>query len=143
MTDGEWTEPDKAWLACAIDSEGSVNLRPDKRHIKTMNFSVWFYNTNRAFAQRFVDLTGGAMHSRSPRAFGKKEQFEVYVTSKTRVANLLQATLPYLIVKREKAVQVLNWIRLNPQTREERMIRLNKTLPRDSNGSNLKRSRNE
>jgi hypothetical protein len=132
----EWTEPEKAWLACAIDSEGSVNLRRDSRHIETMNLSVWFYNTNSEFAQRFADLSGGVIYSRGPRALGKKDLYEVYVTSKERVARILRATLPYLIVKREKAKQVLDWIDRHPQSRNENMIRLNKILPRDKRGSN-------
>jgi hypothetical protein len=131
-----WTEPEKAWLACAIDSEGSVNLRRDSRHVDTMNLSVWFYNTNSEFAQRFADLSGGAIYSRGPRAFGKKDLYEVYVTSKGRIARILHATLPYLIVKREKAIQVLDWIDKHPESRNENMIRLNKILPRDKRGSN-------
>lgn len=132
----DWTEPEKAWLACAVDSEGSVNLRRDRRHIDTMNISVCFYNTNPEFAQRFAELSGGAIYSRGPRAFGKKNLFEVYVTSKARIARILLATLPYLIVKRAKAKQVLDWIDRHPQGRNENMTRLNKVLPRDKRGSN-------
>ncbi len=137
-TMNELTEPEKAWLACAIDSEGSVNLRRDSRHPNTMNLSVWFCNTNSEFARRFADLTGGILYNRHPRGFGKKEQYEVYVTSKARVKRVLESALPYLIVKRNKAVLVLDWIDKHPQGREERMIRLNMTMPRDIHGSNTK-----
>ncbi len=138
MIDKEWTEAGKAWLACAIDGEGSVNFRRDNRHPNSMNFSVWFYNTNLDFAQQFAHLTGGTMHTRGPRAYGKKDQYEVYVTSKTRVARLLRAALPYLIVKRDKARRVLEWIHAHPDSRGENMTRLNRALPRDSHGSNAK-----
>jgi len=78
------------------------------------------------------------MISRPPRGFGNKELYEVYITSKKRVAMLLKATLPYLIVKREKAARLLTWIQQHPNTREENMTHLNKNLPRDDHGSNLK-----
>jgi hypothetical protein len=134
----EFSEPEKAWLACAIDSEGSINLRQDSRHPNTMNMSVWFCNTSVEFARRFEYLTGGTLYTRPPRGFGKKQQYEVYVTSKTNVKRILESVLPYLIVKRDKAAQVLDWIHMHPLTREDRIVRLNRTLPRNTRGFNTK-----
>ncbi|HZY93815.1 MAG TPA: hypothetical protein VFE98_03015 [Candidatus Bathyarchaeia archaeon] len=78
-----------------------------------------------------------ALFARPPRGFGKKMQFEVYVTSKARVGKLLEAVLPYLIVKQQRARELLAWIRQHPETRADRIVRLNRTLPRNEAGSNM------
>src|SRR3989442_3395474 len=131
------SHPDSAWLACAIDGEGSVNFRRDKRHRNAMYFALWFCNTNREFAERFAVLTGGRIYSRPPRGFGKRQQYEVYVTSKARVGRALGSVIPYLIVKREKARRLLAWIQEHPNGRGANITGLNKPLPRDNRGSNI------
>jgi hypothetical protein len=44
--------------------------------------------------------------------------------------------LPYLIIKKQKAEEILDYMQKNPCNRKENMILLNKTLPRDSYGHN-------
>ncbi len=134
MTD--WSEPEKAWMACAIDAEGTISLGPDKRH-NTIHIKVNVCNTCFEFAQQFASLTNNKIHCRPPHGdLAKKDLYEVNVTSKQNLKELLDAILPYLIVKRAKAEAVLAYIEKNPLGRQANMALQNKVLPRTEQGHN-------
>src|SRR5947209_6353182 len=118
--DALYSESEKSWLACFIDAEGVISLDKDSRH-ESFNVKVSVYNTNFEFIQRFASLTGAKIHSRPPHGFGRKEQFEVWITSKAKVKSLLEVILPYLIVKRAKAEAVLAYIEKKPFNRTRNM----------------------
>jgi hypothetical protein len=137
--DKKWSEADKAWLACAIDSEGTIVLARDSRHPNTMNARVDFYNSNFEFAESFAVLTQSRLRPRPPRGLGKKEQYTVSVCSKDKVRELLSAVQPFLIVKKAKATAVLAYISKYPLTRQENMRHQNMVLPRTEQGYNSAR----
>lgn len=138
MTIPIWSEAEKAWLACAIDSEGTILLARDKRH-DTIAPRVSVYNTSFEFVQYFARLTGVKVHSRPPRGFGKKEQFEATVCSKLKVRNLLLVVQFYMIVKKAKAEAVLDYIQNNPLSRFANMAHQNTVLQRTEQGHNQAR----
>jgi len=135
-----WSEPEKAWLACAIDAEGSILFtgytKPNAKTGRVQRGSqirVYLCNTCFEFTQRFSALTGTKILARQPHGFGKKTQYEITVVAKSQVKELLTTILPYLIVKRAKAEAVLAYIEKNPIDRIGHLAKLNQ-LPRDALG---------
>jgi len=134
MTD--WSEAEKAWMACAIDAEGTISLGPDHKH-HAIHVKVSVCNTCFEFAQQFASLIGNKVHSRPPHGeLSKKDLYEVFVTSKKNIRAVLDAVLPYLIVKRAKAEAVLAYIETHPLGRQANMALQNKVLPRTEQGHN-------
>lgn len=110
-------EADKAWLACAIDGEGSVVIR--KGYVKGKG-PIYFpivsvNNTDARFIEKsrslFVDLCGGCSSRNVVHANGWKPVYRVEVSSFKRVVPLLETILPYLIIKYDRAKNVLAWHR--------------------------------
>jgi len=152
MNKKQLTEVEKAWLACAIDAEGSIIFNPDKRDKRNhLTRVVVVYNTDKSFIEHFANLVGGHIYIYDPNKIGKghfgaKPRYEVYISGKNKILNLLTQIKPYLIIKKEKAQQVIDSIiqeqkdisKLKSQklSRSARMKFLNQILPRDSYGHN-------
>jgi len=107
-------EIEAAWLACAIDSEGWLYItglqRKHWRHVV-----VGFQNTNKAFAEKVAAMLGGRLYERAPQTNGNVRgilpRFQVEISKHDQVAAIVEAVLPYLIVKRQNALDILAFIR--------------------------------
>jgi len=148
----ELTEPEKAWLACAIDGEGSIIFNPDKRDKRNhLTRVIVVYNTDKAFIEHFAILVDAKIYVHDPKKIGKahigsKLRYEVYVSGKNRILELLEQIKGYLIIKKEKAQQVIDSIKNEQRalsnlksgklSRSDNMKVLNQTLHRDSYGCN-------
>lgn len=101
------SELDKTWLACAIDSEGSIQIGENYVRI-----SVW--NTNKEFIEKVARLLGTKCKIHTKRLPNRKPQYTAYITKRPKVKKLLQQLLPYFIVKRQVTINALKWIQDNP-----------------------------
>jgi len=103
----------KVWLACAIDSEGSIQVQRQTRSAKGNNSGnsylvrVAVYNTNSAYLKKVEEALGSlgvksrrVDHTSSPR---KKTLIGITVTTIDDNIKLLTAVIDQLVVKREIA----------------------------------------
>ncbi len=126
---------DAAWLACAFDAEGSLAYwRPGRKTGFVVRLSL--YNTDKRFmrkAQSCVAMITGKVPRvlRKATGFGHpatKPCYALHVSAGADVRVILDVLLPYLIVKAEKARQVLPWLvhragrRGNFTDRDKRML---------------------
>lgn len=113
----EW---EKAWLACAIDGEGTVsflhNTNQNAIPVKGSFPFIQISNNNYAFIARAVELlrsTGAKVGVYSyihRNRQNEKRTFQIRVYHKDHVEKVLKVILPYLIIKREHAENVLAFI---------------------------------
>ena len=123
---------DRSWLAAAIDGEGSIYLHqvhkkkwPDRNH---MTASIRVVNTNRAFVEKAAMLIDGSITSNAPKKEGYKRIWEASVSRHLQVLKTLQEILPYLIIKRDRALMAIdfiekrNWGEWGPQFRKNMSV---------------------
>ncbi len=97
-----------AWLACAVDGEGWIGLYTNR---KWPVVEVGVTNTSVPFLQCAATLMGGrirGMHCST--GIGRKAMFRVSVKGHLHVLSVLKTILPYLIIKKEKALEVVRFI---------------------------------
>lgn len=102
------------YIAGLIDGEGSIiTLRP-KNPNHNLSFHVLITNTHFGVMEWLIKNVGGTIQSRYPRprphVLAKKICYTWYCTGRSNILHLLKAILPYLIIKKEKATQVINEI---------------------------------
>ena len=105
----QWSEAEKAWLAMAIDGEGSVSfIRTQKRNRTGYYYhpTVTFNNTDLRLIERFEYLAQVTTRQRIESRGNFKARYTVKVERVAMVA-LLQAILPYLIAKKRQAEIVI------------------------------------
>lgn len=121
------TEAEAAWLACAIDSEGTIVLQVYQQAEIVTRISAYANITNTD--ARYLDhaeqlirkVSGGC--NRGVRHKGKYTvcpvQF-VAVSSELRVRPLLETVLPHLIVKKVRAEALLTYFGERELARKQR-----------------------
>lgn len=104
------TETQKAWLAAAMDGEGTISFKPRAKH-QYVAPRISLGNTNLEFIQHACNITGiGYIHTREMYYAAQKRKFPMFVWEVYGLANsaaLLEQILPYLIIKRDIAKQLL------------------------------------
>ncbi len=119
------SEVERVWLACAIDTEGSIRLHVNKsRGYSRPEIAV--YNTNREWIERVATLikreTGsGYIQKRVPRrnSFNVKDQFSFTIGGR-KAQMVLSQLLGFFIIKRDKAEALVKFPIL---TREDIKVR--------------------
>lgn len=101
---------DWAWLACAVDTEGSITENKSAKANGRMYSQIRVYNTEPTFIQHFAVLTGGTLFSYAHGGFGRKKIWACSISRRAHVQFLLLRMAPYLIVKKEKAEKILSWL---------------------------------
>lgn len=89
------------WLSSAIDGEGSIGF--DK---KTRVLRVAVYNTNKEFIDYAQKLLNGNIFIR-PKTEIRKVLYRVEIGGKENIINILQQIIPYLLIKKNIAIEVL------------------------------------
>ncbi len=102
ITNFNLSEQDKSWLACLIDTEGSVGSPHG-----LVGISVFVFNTCLPLLEKAKGLTAGTIQT-----YKKPNEVNGFtITRKTiyrwsvsgqSARGILKAVLPYLVVKREK-----------------------------------------
>ncbi|MBI4029425.1 MAG: hypothetical protein HY376_03600 [Candidatus Blackburnbacteria bacterium] len=109
-------EVQKAWLAAAIDGEGCISYslagltKTGKK--KWLNLFIGISNTDRRFldaAQNFVGA--GSIHAGSRYSYGKKVCYQWMLKGHQNIESLLIQIEPYLIIKKDKAIKMLEIIK--------------------------------
>lgn len=106
----KFTETEAAWLAAAIDGEGHIrnyvaytNANGD---VRTVQIKVNM--TSLEFIQRVYEITGvGRIRSRKMAKSHWKPQWEITISGWV-VVPVLEQILPWLIIKREKAIEIIS-----------------------------------
>lgn len=115
------TECDLAWLACAVDSEGSINMGLTIRKGRSLyNPAVQVCNTDPAYIVKVITVLeqlGVTFHMRcydpaESGKLGKKDVWYVLIHRLTCLETLLTQLLPYFVSKTAKAKLLLRWIHL-------------------------------
>lgn len=104
-------EIDKAWLACAIDSEGSIAI--GKGHKTIYVPTITLSNTHQEYMARAEELinrvTGNSYTGTTRKSPEHKIVHRISVSSFPRVIALLKEITPYLIAKKNRAENLLAW----------------------------------
>lgn len=108
---------DIVWLACAVDSEGTLDLTSTGKYKGRVykHPRLALYNTNLEFVShaRFIvrDKIGiGTVRPMvRPDSLGKKTVY-VFTVSGRKILPIVREILPYLIVKRDSASELLKWV---------------------------------
>lgn len=97
------------WLACAIDGEGWLGLYTQG---KWPVVEIGITNTNVAFIQHVIKIVGGKVRSQKNgiTAMGNKPLFRTSIKGHEHVLSVLKDILPYLIIKQEKAAEMIKFI---------------------------------
>lgn len=106
------SEPEKAYLAGAIDGEGCVfTYKANNRGYMGLEVA----NTNEDFIKYVATLIGGRIYLSDPKGrLGIKPCFHVRLYRRDELIPLLKGLLPYLIIKKQKAIEILCWAEANP-----------------------------
>ena len=114
------TEPEKAYLAGIIDGEGSISLvrhKGPRCGLHNLDAVVKVTNTDSVLIGWLREKTGvGSIYHRS-RAGSRYRDVYTIVWATTAVRDILEAVLPYLVIKRDRAEIVLSLDRTNSEAR--------------------------
>lgn len=114
------TEPQKAYIAGIIDGEGSIMGYKVSRKAAARGFGwklgVSVGNTNYDLIHWLRDTTGigSWRESSEPKNPKHKRAAKWYVSSRKDIEQLLEAVLPYLLIKRRNAELALEFVKLKP-----------------------------
>jgi hypothetical protein len=112
----EKSDAELGWAAGILDGEGCIGLWPDSRRPYSARMSVYIANTDERMLLEFQRLFGGTVTPRKTAAMGAgfkrvpiiKPQW-VWQAHGASAIPVLEAVLPYLICKKEKAELCLAW----------------------------------
>jgi len=110
----ELTEGEKMWISGCIDCDGSIGFSKSRTYLYA---SVTFYNNNKQIVDNMSKLLGSKTYKYKHNTKLKANQefyYQTKVGSKKKVENLLKLLIPYLIVKKDKAIEVVQWLEKNP-----------------------------
>jgi hypothetical protein len=100
----------RGYLAGLVDGEGSVSIHLQrKRQRPTVAISVG--STTRELHDWLLTEVGGTSYERKIRHLGKKTMWYWHVVRARDIEALLEAIIPYMIIKRERAIAALEVVR--------------------------------
>lgn len=103
LYDKQIKEKDKVWVACALDAEGWIGYRLNK-YVR-----IQVVNTNLDFIKNVQRIMGGMIKLKKV-ALGFKQQYVVELNTQGEVLRILREILPYLIIKKQRAINAIRWI---------------------------------
>ena len=104
---------DRAWLAGILDTDGSLYIRKyttiyGKEHAYMM---IMFYNNNRQLLEKISSIIPGNIHFHYRKGIDKRgikrSSSYTFTLSRKVTEKVLKELLPFLIVKRKKALLYL------------------------------------
>lgn len=103
-------EVDKAWLACAIDGEGNIQIRKYKRNTRSP-VTIQITNTDRNFLERAKEIVPeGHIYPVRRRRRNERPVYTFNLCEHKAVLNTLVEILPYLIIKKRLAEEAIEFI---------------------------------
>jgi hypothetical protein len=139
------TEAEKAWLACAIDGEGTIYVTDKvakKTGWKVRRVVLCVCNTNLDFLTEAGRLLGNSnielQKDKRKRSLGghraNKDCYQVRQYDRFKAVAILKELLPYLIIKKDKAlagiqlVEDTDWTRRRSQDERDNLSNKMKAL---------------
>ena len=110
-----WTREELAYFAGIIDGEGCICLRTSKsarKHIFATMIQI--SNTDLRLLQWVQRRFGGMIHPHARHRGNRKPSFQ-WAALSDDIASILEAILPYMIVKREQAELMLAYRKTLPE----------------------------
>lgn len=119
------TEVDKAWLACALDTDGSVHFKQySYSYPSGVTYSVYprnisFHNTDKAFMEHITNLLDEPLTIIKPHNAhkGGKLLYRIRIARTRQLYEILSQIIPYLIIKRNKAEEICQFIQTRFMTK--------------------------
>lgn len=102
------------YIAGLFDGEGHLSLRKQKQSFHGLTFNVTIYNSEKKIMDWLLANIGGKSYVRDRRGtsapFGPrmKKSYSWFLTRTLDVILLLEAVRPYLVIKKEKADEILH-----------------------------------
>lgn len=106
------TEPEIAWFAAALDGEGSLGYYRYKHDGRRVLIAI--YNTNELYVKKAKEIVGCGFIYSHPPIDNKKRIFIYQLKSATACLKLLPQLLPWLIIKKQKAVAIIDEFTKHP-----------------------------
>jgi hypothetical protein len=110
------TELQRAYVACAIDTEGSLIMTWGKNKTSANGIRpilrIDVNNTNLAFVQVVQNMVHAGTINKGPSGVGFRKM-TCYVLSIRRMADVLvvlKQVQPYLVIKRPRADEMIEWL---------------------------------
>ena len=113
-------ETEKAWLACAIDTDGFVGLKKQKvKHHKGGRVYIYNYilgiigfsNTDPKIVKEFARLIQAKSYDgKENKPYDKKYKASTATTNAKKIKHILMQIMPYLITKKKRAEYVLDFV---------------------------------
>lgn len=103
------SETDAAWLAGFFDGEGSIFVYKGGRGGKYDCYAISLPNTNFDSIEHCFNITGvGLISKKTKRIDHHKQQFQWRVNVQKDILRVLKRLAPYLVVKKQKALDMIN-----------------------------------
>jgi len=107
---------DAVWLACAIDGEGGVELDKDNRRPSVLLPEVIVHNTCIEFIEEACRIMQTKIEAKPRSVAYYKEEWKTGYFTRTRkqrkIKEILELTLPFMIVKKKQAELLLEWVNI-------------------------------
>lgn len=117
----QFTIAEAAWLAGVVDGEGSIGLYDYGREGRCVQIQMG--NTNKPFVEEMKRIIGGVGSSVCRTTFstkgkaphkGRKPMFHYTLKGSLRCYAVLKQVIPYLIIKKEKALSIVQELESKP-----------------------------
>ena len=115
-----------SYLAAMIDGEGSIRLDPGKGRLLGYSTSFYVTNTHRGLMDWLEETFGGKVYSYQPLNPKYRTKYVWLLRDAGSVEAALEAVLPWLIVKRDKALKVLKHSKKVSAERQRRALKRKK-----------------
>lgn len=101
--DGLEYEMDSVWLACAIDSEGSIGLHyQGRKHSNSLSPIVEITNTDYSFIDNVSRITNEKVHDIT-QVCNSRSVYRVRIIALNKILFVLDRVIPYFVTKKRHA----------------------------------------
>lgn len=111
-----FSEMEKAWLASTIDGEGSIGIYDYGREGRRI--CIQMGNTSEEYVKRMREIIGCGStvyrHNFHNTHLGKKPMYHYALKGSARCYKVLKQIIPYLIIKKEKAISMIEEVESKP-----------------------------
>jgi len=117
------SDVERAYIACAIDCEGTISLR---KHKKSWKPYMSITNTNKKFLENIRRMcNAGKIKAKKMRVLYKADGVALVrycydlIFNVREIERLLPQILPYLVIKRERAELLLKYFKLRKEGKRD------------------------
>jgi len=126
------SDVEKAYIACAIDCEGTISLR---RHKKSWKPYMAITNTNKEFLENIRRMcNAGRIKAKKMRVLCRAGSVALVrycydlIFNVREIERLLPQILPYLVIKRERAELLLRYFKLKKEGKRGKIEEIHRKI---------------